>query len=64
MTNAAFYVWIYYNLMIHLELDNMLPLMSDPIYHFLRGDVQIFPTFYDTIKLKFINSKLKTRVSC
>ena len=50
MTNAAFYVWIYYNLMIHLELDNMLPLMFDLVYHFLQGKVEIFSTFYDTIK--------------
>ena len=36
MTNAAFYVGIYYNLMIRSELDNMPPLMFDLVYHFLR----------------------------
>ena len=61
MTNCGFYIWIYYNLMIHLELDNMLPLMFDLVYHFLQGKVEIFSTFYDTIKLNLLTRSGKNQ---
>ena len=58
---AAFYVWIYYNLMIHLERDNMPVPASDLVYYVLRAKRRIFSTFYDTIKTKFMKSIVKNQ---
>ena len=48
--------------MIHLELDNMLPLMFDLVYHFLQGKVEIFSTFYETIKLNLLTRSGKNQL--
>ena len=62
---AAFYVWIYYNLMIHLEhRTSMLLIHIDTTLSFRYiiftcCKTKIFSTFYDTIKTEFMKSIVK-----